>query len=212
MRNGAAAPLPSKDASALASKPHSRSTDSVCSPSRGAGASRRAAHLQCDHRLAVAARQLQRTTGLRGPALQTLPSPNVPAQPPVERLGDWLEMAVRQSVTLQAKARAVDVAKLAITRQYAGHLPRLDLIATVSRSENDSISNLGQVTSQRSIGLQLNVPLYSGGGVDAPCGLVDDEDAGLAIQLAADHEFLQVAAGEAHRLGIALLAWQRIYP
>ena len=39
VRNGAAAPLPSKDASALASKPHSRSTDSVCSPSRGAGAS-----------------------------------------------------------------------------------------------------------------------------------------------------------------------------
>jgi len=37
----------------------------------------------------------------------------------------------------------------------------------MSRSENDSIANLGQTTSQRSIGLQLVVPLYSGGSVDA---------------------------------------------
>src|SRR3954466_9181517 len=41
-------------------------------------------------------------------------------------------------------------------------------------------------------------------GVDAPARLVDDEQRGLADDLPADHEFLEVAAGELARVGVAL--------
>ena len=41
-----------------------------------------------------------------------------------------------------------------------------------------------------------------GAGIDAPGRLADDEDAGLAVDLAADDEFLQVAAGERARLRV----------
>ena len=41
-------------------------------------------------------------------------------------------------------------------------------------------------------------------GIDAPGRLADDQHAGLAQDFAADDEFLQVAAGQADRLGIAL--------
>ena len=43
-----------------------------------------------------------------------------------------------------------------------------------------------------------------GAGIDAPGRLADDENAGLAQDFAADDEFLQIAAGEADRLRIAL--------
>ena len=43
-----------------------------------------------------------------------------------------------------------------------------------------------------------------GTGVHAPGRLVDNEHAGLAQDFAADHEFLQIAAGEAHGFRIAL--------
>ena len=41
-----------------------------------------------------------------------------------------------------------------------------------------------------------------GAGIDAPGRLADDEDAGLAVDLAADDELLQVAAGERAGLGV----------
>ena len=51
------------------------------------------------------------------------------------------------------------------------HLARfgvtLDGIAQISRSSRDQITNTGSTFNQRSIGLQLNVPLYQGGYVDA---------------------------------------------
>ena len=40
-------------------------------------------------------------------------------------------------------------------------------MASVSNGRNDSISTLNQSVTQRSVGLQLNMPLYSGGFVDA---------------------------------------------
>ena len=42
-----------------------------------------------------------------------------------------------------------------------------------------------------------------GAGIHAPGRLVDDDQLRLADDLAADHEFLQVAAGELARLRIA---------
>lgn len=126
----------------------------------------RARKVEADDVVDLAARQLQRVTGLRDVSLQRLSTAQA-TSPPDERLGDWIGTAVRQSATLRARERAVDLAKLVLSRQYAGHLPRLDFVASLSRSENDSISTLGQTTTQRSVALQFSLPLYSGGGVDA---------------------------------------------
>ncbi len=127
----------------------------------------RARKVESDAQVDLTLRQLQRVTGVREASLQRLSASGLSEQAPAERLGEWIEMGVRQSAVLQARARSVEVARLAVTRQYGGHMPRLDIVASVTRSENDSIANLGQTTSQRSIGLQLVVPLYSGGSVDA---------------------------------------------
>jgi protease secretion system outer membrane protein len=46
-------------------------------------------------------------------------------------------------------------------------MPRLDLVASLSQSRNESPTNVNQTSTLRSLGLQLNVPLFNGGGVDA---------------------------------------------
>lgn len=118
-------------------------------------------------------RQLARLTGLSSAVLQPLPAAATAAQTSVaaplmrESLMEWLDIAVRQSPTLKAREKSVDVAMLAVKRQYSGHLPRLSVVGSLSRNQNDSSSNVGQSTSLRQIGLQLSVPLFNGGGVDA---------------------------------------------
>ena len=49
-------------------------------------------------------------------------------------------------------------------------------------------------------------------GVDAPGRLVDDQHAGLAVELAADDEFLQIAARQRRGLGIGARSCGRPSP
>lgn len=111
--------------------------------------------------------RLERLTGVPAATTVSLPLRHIPTLLFPERLGDWLEMAVRQSPSLQVQERSREVARQFARRQMSGHLPRIDLVASLGRNENDSTNAIGQSTFVRSVGLQLSLPLYSGGGVDA---------------------------------------------
>ena len=76
-------------------------------------------------------------------------------------------MARRTNPDVAARKLAVDVAQAGVARSQAGHLPRLDLVASASNSRNESASSLNQAVSQGAIGLQLSIPIYSGGAVKA---------------------------------------------
>ncbi|WP_374434458.1 TolC family outer membrane protein [Inhella sp.] len=123
--------------------------------------------LETDDQVLLARRQLQRLTGQ--PLTQALQMPAAVDPPPLEPQGlfAWLELANRQNPALKAREQSLEVAKLGVKRNRAAHLPRLDLVASYSQNENESVSNLGQSTTQRAIGVQLNIPIYSGGGVEA---------------------------------------------
>ncbi|SFS14258.1 outer membrane protein [Dyella sp. OK004] len=85
-------------------------------------------------------------------------------------LGDdlepWMTMIDTHSPALRAAARAVAAADEEVSKQRAGHQPTLDMVA--SYGNNDQ--NVGNFPGQPgyhirtlTVGLQLNVPLYSGG-------------------------------------------------
>lgn len=78
----------------------------------------------------------------------------------------WLQ-AEAHNTSIAARKHALTLAQTAVTRNAAGHYPKLDIVASVSASSNESISTLNQSINQRTIGLQLNWPLYSGGYVSA---------------------------------------------
>ena len=85
----------------------------------------------------------------------------------------WVNTAAAQNLNLQASYFAVNAAEETLRQRKSGHAPTLDAVVSYQKGDNDSLgfSNSGlplsptysSDVSQRSIGLQLNIPLYSGG-------------------------------------------------
>jgi len=123
--------------------------------------------LETEDQLQLARRQLQKITGTPLTAPLRLPSSFLPQPLEPQGLFEWLTLAQQHSPALQIREQALEVAKLSVKRNRAAHFPRLDLVASLSQNENESVSNLGQTTTQRSIGVQLTVPIFSGGGIEA---------------------------------------------
>lgn len=83
------------------------------------------------------------------------------------KLDEWQTMALEKNAELVAQRHAVEAARLEVHKQRSGHAPKLDLVASYSDNKSESLSTYNQVTEQRAIGLQLSVPLYSGGHTSA---------------------------------------------
>lgn len=84
----------------------------------------------------------------------------------------WVDTASQQNLNLLASNYAVSAAEETLKQRKAGHAPTLDAVAQYKVGDNDAMgfsnpSPFGQAYSgsvtQTTIGLQLNVPIYSGG-------------------------------------------------
>lgn len=118
-------------------------------------------------RMKLGAARLLRLTGRTPAGVDDVPpgfSPQA-SQPVAYR--DWTETALAQSPLLQMRQAVVESARFNVRRNQAGHLPRIDAVASIVRSRNESISNLDQSSNLRSIGVQVQLPLFSGFGVSA---------------------------------------------
>jgi protease secretion system outer membrane protein len=90
-----------------------------------------------------------------------------PRAPQPADIESWQATALQNNAEIATRRHAVEVAAQEVDKSRAGHAPRLDLVASVGRSNAETINTYNQNATVRSIGLQLNVPLYSGGYVDA---------------------------------------------
>ena len=79
----------------------------------------------------------------------------------------WKNIALENNPEIAAQRENVELAYQDIRRNRAGHAPRLDAVASISKSKSDSTSTFNQEIDSKSIGLQLNIPIYSGGSVSA---------------------------------------------
>lgn len=118
-------------------------------------------------RVVVAAARLHRLTGQTPAFVQDVAPGFVPQVTEPAQVREWIEVALSHSPVIEARTIAVDVARFGVRRTQAGHLPRVDLVASLSRSRNESLANLDQTSNLRTIGVQVSVPLFSGGGVSA---------------------------------------------
>ena len=80
---------------------------------------------------------------------------------------EWKAIAVANNHELAAATLAVENARLEIQKAKAGHAPRLDLVASYGKDNAASLNTYNQDAVNRTIGVQLNIPLYAGGGVSA---------------------------------------------
>ncbi len=80
---------------------------------------------------------------------------------------EWQQLAQDNNPDIQALRHAMEAARQDMERSRAGHLPRLDLVASVSRSMSETVNTINQRLNNQSTGVQLTLPLYSGGAVSA---------------------------------------------
>ncbi|WP_223552948.1 TolC family outer membrane protein [Pseudomonas sp. BF-R-01] len=79
----------------------------------------------------------------------------------------WHEMAVANNPALASQRQALEVARYEVERNRAGHLPKVSAYATVRQNESESGNTYNQRYDTNTIGIEVNVPLYAGGGVSA---------------------------------------------
>jgi outer membrane protein len=82
----------------------------------------------------------------------------------------WIAQAENGSPTMLAARRALEAANQEVSKQRAGHLPTLDLIASYNNAAQGSGLIGGQAgfsNTVNSVGVQLNIPLFSGGEQNA---------------------------------------------
>ncbi|MBA4144038.1 MAG: TolC family outer membrane protein [Nitrosospira sp.] len=80
---------------------------------------------------------------------------------------EWKVIALEHNAEIVLQRHTVEVARQEINKQRAGHAPRVELVASVNKAKSDNIIFFGLDTFTRSVGVQVNVPLYSGGSVNA---------------------------------------------
>lgn len=86
---------------------------------------------------------------------------------PVPSEAEMLSRVLDNSAELQGARIAEAVAQKRLDQVSSDHRPTLDMIGSVSRAENDATNTLGLKYNNHQIGVQLVVPIYSGGGVSA---------------------------------------------
>ncbi|KQW96549.1 type I secretion protein TolC [Massilia sp. Root418] len=114
--------------------------------------------------------QMATLAGIVGQEVTSLDElrPDFRAQTVVE--GDfeyWRKKALEQNPDLQAQVYAIEAARQEVNRNRAGHAPRLDFIASYSKADAETLNTYNQDTTNRSVGIQLTVPIYAGGAVSA---------------------------------------------
>ncbi|MGF6275038.1 protease secretion system outer membrane protein [Massilia sp. UYP11] len=86
---------------------------------------------------------------------------------PLKSFEDWRRTAEERNPLLAAGRLAVENARLEIKRQKAGHFPTVDLVAGYSRDDAASLQNYRQDSINRTVGVQVNIPIYQGGAISA---------------------------------------------
>jgi len=87
-------------------------------------------------------------------------------RPEPEAIESWTQLSLDQNLGVLAARHAAETARNEIKRQSSGHLPTLDLVA--SQSYGSTGGRFGSNKQHSSaVGLELNIPIYSGGLVNS---------------------------------------------
>lgn len=91
---------------------------------------------------------------------------NIPlAKPEPDDISAWSNSAEVGNFSIISAFNQMEFSRKAIDLQRTGHLPKLDLVASLG--EYDTSSNFGLRGSTEVVGVRLNVPLFEGGAVNS---------------------------------------------
>lgn len=130
-------------------------------------------YIAANKRLANDRENLRAITGIYYPHLSYLQDHFPLTSPRPNNINNWVDIALMRNWSIKAAQYSLEAAKQNIKHQFAGHLPTITLEGSVARHYTFNINgypsfidNNGPGTiSDRSIGFNVDVPLFKGGGV-----------------------------------------------
>ena len=87
--------------------------------------------------------------------------------PQPARESDWVQNARDSNLLVQQQRIAAEIAKREIDRQRYARYPTVDVVGSLGRAEDAAFNLVGVNSTSAVVGVQLSVPLYSGGAIDA---------------------------------------------
>lgn len=87
--------------------------------------------------------------------------------PAPNRVEDWTERAEASSPEIQSLKAQVEAARYEVEKAQAGHYPTLDAVAQWTRNDSDTVTSVNNRYTNKSVGLQLNIPIFAGGYVNS---------------------------------------------
>lgn len=148
--------------------------------------------------LAVSARELQAIIGL--PPLRIALIRNdfpLPTLSPTN-IDEWLERGRLNNPETRAAQEAVRVADAEVDQAGSQYLPTLNLMAAYGKTQSDSLSSLDQRSNTFTVGLQLEIPIFTGGYTTANVARTRADRARLQYELGATIERTQTAITRAY--------------
>jgi protease secretion system outer membrane protein len=89
----------------------------------------------------------------------TLPSP--------VSFDEWRDTALENNAQLIAGRHSLEAARQQVKIVRAGFYPRVDLVASIGKNQSNTVETIGQRYLTKAIGVEVTIPLYSGGLVQA---------------------------------------------
>lgn len=136
---------------------------------------------------------LQQLIGKAPPELKPLaPKPTLPSPVP-SSMQDWQQLAEKGNLSITQSQLAEEIAKRETDRAKDGHLPTVDLTATVGtqRQGPTQFVPYSSRTNSNTIGITFNMPLFTGGATQARVRET------IALQDKAHNDLLAAEAGVA---------------
>lgn len=124
--------------------------------------------LRARQQVDYAQRQLQVLTAAAPVELRPLDHERFVPQPlqPAD-LSAWMNRAEQRSAELQALRARREAAAKEVERATAASRPTLDAVLQLARSASENVTTPSSRYTNRAVGVQFNMPLYSGGYLDA---------------------------------------------
>ena len=87
--------------------------------------------------------------------------------PEPSNVDNWTQKAEQASPEMKAMQARLDAARREVNKSMAGHFPTLDAVAQWSNSGSENIIRINSRFENKTFGLQLTIPIFSGGYVNS---------------------------------------------
>ncbi len=112
----------------------------------------------------------------------------------------WQALALERNAELVTQRHTVMSEKEGIKRSFSGHTPSVDLVASLSRNKAASFVTADRDVRLATIGVEINIPIYAGGRVNAITNQAKANHARAEADLDAMTDAVLVEIRTQHRL------------